>query len=114
MVQIPAHDLNKLKEFETYVARLLSRSAWNELAKNIPATNHIENMHKDLTALLIQAQTENFKFNAYILKMIICKIEFAMSEMIVSSGANTQSIYQVLFLNRQYLIKLLDELISPF
>lgn len=68
----------------------------------------------NLVEIIQQSNSNNFKFNAYLLKMIIVKMEYVMSQLQISDEVTVWDIYNKMSKHRIDLICILDELISPF
>jgi hypothetical protein len=64
-----------------------------------------EGIIQDLTEIILQSRTNQFKFNAYILKMAIVKLQFILSEIQLATDQRTMDMYYVL---SQCYIKLLN------
>jgi hypothetical protein len=82
--------------------------------------NHILSMHEfsgilnNLNEIILQSNTNKFRFNAYILKMIIVKCEYVMSQIQLAEVQPIYDIYNKISKARIDIICILDDLISPF
>ena len=68
----------------------------------------------DFRELILEAKNNNFRFNAYILKLAILKIEKCMYDIQVSTDNTMLETYNILQQSRVSLNSILDDLISPF
>ena len=55
-----------------------------------------EGIIQDLSEIVLQSRTNEFKFNAYILKMAIVKLEFVLSEIQLATDQTTLDSYNLL------------------
>jgi len=53
----------------------------------------LESIIQDLTEIVLQSKTKEFRFNAYILKMAIVKLEFVLSEIQLATDQTMLNIY---------------------
>ena len=74
----------------------------------------LEPIISDFRELIIEAKNNNFKFNAYILKLAILKIEKCMYDIQVCTDNTMLETYNILKQSRVSLISILDDLINPF
>lgn len=111
--ELKPRDLQRIKEFQVWLHRFNLVMKFVNKDKGLSQNSNLDSIELDLIELITQSTNQSFKFNAYLLKMIIVKLEFAMSEMIIESNLNHILQYEILHLNRKYFIQLFDELISP-
>jgi hypothetical protein len=104
MIRTIEFDLHTIKSNLEHSARIL------DLIR-LPEFNGIM---VNLNEIIQQANNNEFRFNAYLLKMIIVKFEYIMSQLQVSDEIIVYNIYNKMSKHRIDLICILDELISPF
>lgn len=68
----------------------------------------------NLEEIIKQAHSNQFRFNAYLLKMVIVKLEYIMSQIQISDELLIGDLYNKLSKARIDIICILDDLISPF
>jgi hypothetical protein len=72
----------------------------------------LEGIIQDLSEIVLQSRTNEFKFNAYILKMTIVKLEFILSEIQLATDQLTLDIYALLDKDYKLLLKLFTNIIE--
>jgi hypothetical protein len=58
--------------------------------------NQLECIANDLQVIIIQTRTNDFKFNAYLLKMVICKIQYFLSTIHLSTTTQALITYNAM------------------
>jgi len=71
-----------------------------------------EGVIQDLTEIVLQSKVNDYKFNAYVLKMAIVKLEFILSEIQLSTTQKSMDVYRTVEKCHKQLLKLFTGIIE--
>ena len=113
-VQLCAKHLQQIREIFIDLNQFKKELTDEEIVNSIITFTEYDGILDNLQEIILQSKINNFRFNAYILKMVIVKCEYIMSKIQLTEELFAFGIYYKFSKIRIDLICMLDDLISPF